>query len=173
MAMAPASKPHSNVCTQYQHLCMLDTAVSSVTSRNVISRLVRPCKLSDAKSKGQVLIAQNVSFVCPTEIYIVLCVSVLAGEVPMSSISVTLVCLTYVTPISCRCSKLTGVPSVLSMSGGPFAEMFLPLQRLHMPPWWTQPSSMNSSAEAILKPDRKINHSQWKELFSMIQIASV
>lgn len=91
-------KHTSSVCTRYQHLYTLDTAVSSVISRNVISSLAQRCKLSHAKSKGQVFIALNVNFVCSTEICIVLCVSVLAGEVPMSSIGVTQTCLTFLTP---------------------------------------------------------------------------
>lgn len=89
---------HIGTCTQHQCLFKLDAAVHSGTFRNVISRLAQRCRLSDTKCKGQVFIAWNVSLVCPGEFCTVLCVLVLAGEVPLGNISVTQTYLTFPTP---------------------------------------------------------------------------
>lgn len=88
-------KHTSSACTQYQHLYMLDAAVSSVASKNVISRLHNTvsCLMPRAKAKSSL-----------SGMFCLFCrdmpsaVSVLAGMVPVSSITVMQICLTFLTP---------------------------------------------------------------------------
>lgn len=135
MAMAPASKPHtehtSSTCTQCQHLYVLDTAVSSVASKNVISGLAQHCKVPRAKAKSSL-----------SGMFCLFCrdlhsaVSALAGEVPVSSIWIMQIRLTFLTHYFMQVLQAQSSHLPLPCTEDPWQICSFPRKGCRLPPPW-------------------------------------